>query len=345
MSKATATTSRARALQPGLVSVLMPTYNSLEFLESRIESIRDQIHASFEVIVVDGYSKDGTWARLQAVAREDPRWHLRQSNPAGAYAAINEAMDAARGEYIYFAMSDDTCDARLLRTAVALMGEMPHVDVVQFAVAVIDESDRLLYDTRFVGDFADYFGDFACVPHERSLTGDLTRQAVMTSLYISLTGLVVRTALARQAGSFPDSLSAIADVVWTSRLCARGGSVCYVPKLYATWRRHRRQLTTKKTRDEIAKAYTSKLQYIRSLFTEEEQLILRHLTEKTMKSAQLQNCNALLHPQLWSYCAEDMLLKGKKALAWLQGGARAVQRVRGSEMRGYASPDDIQISG
>jgi len=321
----------------------MPTYNSIVFLDSRIQSIQSQVYKSFEVIVIDGYSEDGTWTQLQSVARSDPRWILRQRKPEGVYAALNEAMSSARGEYIYFAMSDDTCDAYLLQTAVAEMKEKKHVDIVQFSVAVIDERGGLLYDTRFFGDFADFFGSSACVCHERSLAGDLKRQAVMTSLYLSLTGIFVRATLVEKAGLFPVSMSEIADVVWTSRLCAYGNSLIYVPRPYATWRRHKRQITANKSRNELAKAYISKLNAIRSLFPEDKHSLLNVLTQRAENSIILRTGSFIFRPHLWCFFAETIFYKLQMFLARLTGGKAAVQRVRGSKMRRYASSEDIHF--
>ena len=43
-----------------LVSVIVPTRNSAQFLERCLASIRNQSYANVEVIAVDNYSSDGT---------------------------------------------------------------------------------------------------------------------------------------------------------------------------------------------------------------------------------------------------------------------------------------------
>ena len=57
------------------VSVLTPTFNRRDsFLPRCLESVRSQVGGGFtyEHIVIDDCSTDGTWAYLQAVAALDP---------------------------------------------------------------------------------------------------------------------------------------------------------------------------------------------------------------------------------------------------------------------------------
>jgi glycosyltransferase involved in cell wall biosynthesis len=85
-------------------SVIIPTYNRLNFLTNAIKSIRGQTYDGYEIIVVDDGSTDGTPDYLATVGNE-VKW-LRQEN-RGPAAARNLGAAKARGSYIAFLDSDD----------------------------------------------------------------------------------------------------------------------------------------------------------------------------------------------------------------------------------------------
>lgn len=56
-----------------LISVYTGTHNSGSYLRDAFESLRDQGYTNWEWVVVDDHSSDGTWERLEALAKEDIR--------------------------------------------------------------------------------------------------------------------------------------------------------------------------------------------------------------------------------------------------------------------------------
>jgi GT2 family glycosyltransferase len=85
-------------------SIVIPTYNRLDFLKQALSSVWTQAYTDYEVIVVDDGSNDGTGEYLH-----DLRSKLRiLSQPnGGPGAARNIGMREAHGEYIAFLDSDD----------------------------------------------------------------------------------------------------------------------------------------------------------------------------------------------------------------------------------------------
>jgi glycosyltransferase involved in cell wall biosynthesis len=91
-----------------LLSVVTPTYNSAATLLACIESVAAQTHREIEHWVIDGGSKDGTLAILEAAARRYPHFHYISEKDAGIYDAMNKGLQRVRGDYVYFLGSDDT---------------------------------------------------------------------------------------------------------------------------------------------------------------------------------------------------------------------------------------------
>ena len=93
----------AFAMTPA-VSVIIPTHNRRAMLREALASVIAQRGASFEVIVVDDGSTDGTWDDLSAGAENIRTVRTARRGPA---AARNHGIALARGDLIAFLDSDD----------------------------------------------------------------------------------------------------------------------------------------------------------------------------------------------------------------------------------------------
>ncbi|MBO9600286.1 MAG: glycosyltransferase [Cohnella sp.] len=101
------------------ISVIMPTYcRNRTSLSRAIDSVLRQTFASFELLIVDDGSTDGTFETLQKYRKQDPRITIiRHELHSGLPAArVNEAILMARGEYIAYQFDDDEWLPDLLAT-------------------------------------------------------------------------------------------------------------------------------------------------------------------------------------------------------------------------------------
>ena len=91
-----------------LVSILMTTYNSQEFVGSAIESLLSQSYENIEIIVVDDASNDKTISILKSLSKQhvNIKYFLLPHN-CGTYLAKTVAFKFARGEFITCHDSDD----------------------------------------------------------------------------------------------------------------------------------------------------------------------------------------------------------------------------------------------
>lgn len=88
------------SLRPVLVSVIVPTYNSRQFLRGCLQSIQDQTYPNIELIVVDNNSTDET----KAIAKEFTD-RVYNKGPERS-AQVNYGVTKAAGEYVYKVDSD-----------------------------------------------------------------------------------------------------------------------------------------------------------------------------------------------------------------------------------------------
>lgn len=91
-----------------LVSIIMPVYNSQQFLEESIRSVLAQAYTNWELLVVDNGSTDNSREIAREFAEADPRVRtLVKDDEQGVAPARRHAIDNAQGEWIAFLDSDD----------------------------------------------------------------------------------------------------------------------------------------------------------------------------------------------------------------------------------------------
>ena len=95
-------------MQNPLVSVIMPAYNSNEFISQAIESVIAQQYKNWELIIVDDASKDATVNTVRNYVNKDARIKIfRNEINYGAGYSRNKAIKEAAGEFIAFLDADD----------------------------------------------------------------------------------------------------------------------------------------------------------------------------------------------------------------------------------------------
>ena len=109
------------------VSIVVPTYNNVDFVEETIESILAQTYTDFELVIADHSSTDGTWEKIQRFA-DDPRVTLLRT-PAGGGAPANwtRVTEAATGDYLKLVCGDDLLEPSCLEQQVAVLDTHPSV--------------------------------------------------------------------------------------------------------------------------------------------------------------------------------------------------------------------------
>ena len=124
-------------------SVIIPIYNTRDYLVKCIESIQRQKEKNIEIILVDDGSKDGSETICNSYAEKDSRIHVIHQENKGVSAARNAGLAVARGEWIVFVDSDDEADEDYL----TIPDNAAEADVIQkpFYRKEKDSSCRVWY--------------------------------------------------------------------------------------------------------------------------------------------------------------------------------------------------------
>ncbi|MGY4105400.1 glycosyltransferase [Ignavigranum ruoffiae] len=123
-----------------LVSIIVPIYNAMPYLEQCIASICQQSYNHFELILIDDGSTDESFDHAQSWASQDHRIKLYQQVNSGVSSARNKGLEYAKGDYILFVDSDDYIEAHCLQYLLDLAQSLTEKDLINFSYVVEDAS-------------------------------------------------------------------------------------------------------------------------------------------------------------------------------------------------------------
>lgn len=121
------------------VSVIIPVYNTQDFVEAAIRSIMNQTLSDIEIIIINDSSTDNSLKILERLKKEDPRIRLFSQTNSGQAVGRNKGLSEATGKYVYFMDSDDLLDADALQLCYS-SAEKDQLDLVFFDAESFSES-------------------------------------------------------------------------------------------------------------------------------------------------------------------------------------------------------------
>lgn len=130
-----------------LVSIIIPNYNHARYLEERIQSVLKQTYYNFEVIILDDKSTDNS---LEVINKYKDNPHIvkivaSEQNSGSPFKQWEKGFKLAKGELIWIAESDDSCEKTFLEKLVK-----EHIEknnVVTFCRSQKMDENSQKYDT------------------------------------------------------------------------------------------------------------------------------------------------------------------------------------------------------
>lgn len=117
------------------VSIIVPSFNKQGFIGDMVRSVQAQTDPSWELIVVDDASTDGTVAMLEGMSAADPRISVAPlAENKGANHCRNIGIAKARGAYIIFLDADDLLERHCVQRRLAFM----EGSALHFAVSTME---------------------------------------------------------------------------------------------------------------------------------------------------------------------------------------------------------------
>lgn len=94
-------------MQKNNVSIILPTYNRASYLNRSVDSIINQTHTNWELLIIDDGSTDETLSLVKVYLNRFPNVRYFFHENRGAAYSMNVGMQNAKGDFITFLGSDD----------------------------------------------------------------------------------------------------------------------------------------------------------------------------------------------------------------------------------------------
>jgi lipopolysaccharide biosynthesis glycosyltransferase/glycosyltransferase involved in cell wall biosynthesis len=107
-----------------LVSIIMPVYNTEEYVATTLDALLAQTHTHIEILCINDGSKDSSGKILEDYATRDKRIKYFSQENSGPARARNVGLDNATGQYIMFCDSDDRYEHNMVAEMVAAIKDL-----------------------------------------------------------------------------------------------------------------------------------------------------------------------------------------------------------------------------
>lgn len=160
------------------VSVVIPIYNVEDYVEECLQSVMGQSFKELEIICINDGSTDGSWQKVESLAKKDQRIRLLQNiENKGLSYSRNYGLKSALGKYIYFLDSDDKIKTEAM-DHLYQEAENKNLDVVLF------DADLLYEKPEFIKENKDYVAvrqeDYSGVWQGKKLLAELMKNQEWT---------------------------------------------------------------------------------------------------------------------------------------------------------------------
>ena len=178
------------------VSVIIPTYQSVQFVREAIESVLAQTYTDYEVIVVDGGSTDGTIEVLNSYGN---RIQVISQNGTGISNARNVGVLASKGEYITFLDSDDIWVSHKLEVQAKFIESKPNIIGLIYSDAIFFAEEEKGKPKKKPSQM------------HKSYRGKVTKHLLRHN-FIAASTVMIRKLCFEKVGYFDESLAVCEDI-------------------------------------------------------------------------------------------------------------------------------------
>ena len=224
-----------------LVSVVVPNFNHAPFLRQRLETIYTQTYKNFEVILLDDASTDNSrdiLREFQNLHADNTRLIFNEKNSGGVFNQWRKGIEAARGDLIWIAESDDYSAKNFLSELVPAFAD----DAIQLAFCRTD----FIQDGQKIFTTEQYLADLPAF--------DWKKTFAITAAEFVAQGFAVKNIIPNVSGVLFRKRKTFPAVCLDMKLCGdwafyldviKGGCVYYSPAATNLYRVHKNSTSLK----------------------------------------------------------------------------------------------------
>jgi glycosyltransferase involved in cell wall biosynthesis len=209
---------------PHRLSIIIPTYNSAQYLPETLDSVLCQTFADYEIIVIDDGSTDATY---DALAPYLDKIHYVYQDNTGVSEARNHGLNLAQGEFVIFMDADDYfIEDDKLEKQIAVFDANPKLDIVQTGWRMVDSDGNNLFD----------------MTPWHNMSGSALKEWFMWCP-VRLEAMMVRRECAEDVGGFDPKYKVSQDLDWALKMILAGCRFQWQKRVASAYRQHGASLT------------------------------------------------------------------------------------------------------
>lgn len=204
------------------VSIIIPTYKRVDFLERLLISIKNQTFQKYEVIVVDDCSPNKEeYEQLvkKYTAIFDEFTFLSNSKNSGAPHSRNRGIEKAKYDLIALVDDDDEWYSQKLAHQVDLFEKHPETDIVYTWTNAIDEDGKIVYE------------------YKKEIEGN-PKYEILKGCFIPSPSVMVKKEKILESGLFDETLPSCQDWDMWTRMILNGADVKVVKQIDTIYYKH-----------------------------------------------------------------------------------------------------------
>lgn len=232
------------------VDILLATYNGEEYLREQIDSILNQTHTEFRLLISDDGSIDGTREILNEYKEKDERIEIFfQENNLGVVKNFEFLLEKVEAKYYMFSDQDDIWkETKIEKSLSKIEGGF---DLVYSDLEVVDENLNVTYSSYW---------------KLKGISGKIKKYNNFQSLYLNnfVTGctIISKKELINTFMPLPNTSKFVLHDYWISLIISQNGKIAYIDEPLIKYRQHKNnKVGSKKKSDEL-----KSIDEIRSLF-------------------------------------------------------------------------------
>lgn len=219
------------------ISILMANYNYGQYIREALDAIFAQTYSPMEVIICDDGSTDNSVEIIKEYMKRYPgiKFMQNEKNMGGIY-TVNRCLEAATGDYIYSAASDDKVLPGFFEKSMGLLMQYPQAGLCFCDWAMI-EGNKMIKNKA-------YLSDKPCF-----LSPEKFVKILLNNEFYVIGGstVVVKRSALMEAGGYIPALKSSCDIFAHHVISFRYG-VCYIPEIMSLLRKHAKQYSAKVSR-------------------------------------------------------------------------------------------------
>ncbi len=150
------------------ISIILPAYNSMQFIGQTIESLLNQTFTNFELLIINDGSTDGTELIIRSYTDNRIRYIKNEVNSGLVY-TLNKGIELSRGKYIARMDADDIALPQRLAKQHQWLEQRPLTSVVGTLISFIDLDNHVTGHWKLDKQNTTYKAMYHTMPRENCL--------------------------------------------------------------------------------------------------------------------------------------------------------------------------------